>query len=94
MASKPPSAFWPEPCNCRLQAPCVNLSRLPTDKKRLVWQHIQSQHAEVAELLSSDDFNELKRQLSAQFGPVEVGVNLQDIGGSLYGVRRQAKTRD
>ncbi|MCG7586851.1 hypothetical protein [Photobacterium sp. OFAV2-7] len=58
----------------------------------MTWQHIQYSYPALAELLKSDEFNAFKRQLTAHFGPVEIGVNLQDIGGTLYGVRRQTKT--
>lgn len=89
MASRrPKDPGWAEPCLTRPQPPGVSLSRLSPEKKRMTWQHIQHNHPEIAELLKSDEFNEFKRHLTAYFGPVEIGVNLQDIGGSLYGVRR------
>lgn len=104
MACKPPEPYWPwrgyldpgwaEPCLSRLQPPGVSLSQLQPEKKRMVWQHIQTQHPDLAGLLTSGEFDYFKRQLTAYFGPVEIGVNLQDIGGSLYGVRRQTKTRN
>ncbi len=76
----------------RLAVPSVTLSELQPDKKKLVWAHIQQDHAPIAELLKSSDFQQLKTNLEHYFGPVAIGVDLKDIGGTLYGVRRKTKT--
>lgn len=57
----------------------------------MVWAHIQQNHEPIASLLKSAEFQQLKKDLEHYFGPVSIGVDLKDIGGTLYGVRRKTK---
>ncbi|MEI8634694.1 hypothetical protein P4S72_27015 [Vibrio sp. PP-XX7] len=84
--------WYSEPCLTRKAEPFVILSELPPETKKLVWTHIQASHPSVADLLKSDEFQQFRQQLETQFGPVGIGVDLKDIGGSLYGVRRKTQT--
>lgn len=77
---------WAEPCHSRSQPAFINLSRLPKEKKRAVWQQIQRNYPEIAELLKSDHFQVFKAQIVMRFGQIETGVDLKDIGGSLYDI--------
>nr|WP_223159415.1 hypothetical protein [Vibrio sp. Y2-5] len=73
-----------------LHFPSVLLSELEAGKKQQVWAHIQSNYTPIAELLKSDEFQQFKRDLETHFGPVAIGVDLKDIGGTLHGVCRTA----
>lgn len=77
---------WSVPCESRLQPPYLNLSLLPKEKKQRVWKQIQAQHPAIAALLRSTNFKEFKLEIESRFGPVEIGVDLKEIGGSRYGV--------
>lgn len=50
--------YWPEPVEVIDSRPSVNLSALPRDQKRKVWNHLTEHHPEMAKLLfdiGSDD---------------------------------------
>ena len=83
--------WFAEPVITCPRIPGVMLSVLEPDKKRLVWEHLKTNHQSIAGLLTSPEFQQVKAGLEASFGPVKIGVDLKDIGGSLYGVRRQTK---
>ncbi|SIO94684.1 hypothetical protein [Vibrio spartinae] len=83
--------WYSELCITRKQEPFVILSELPAEKKKLVWAHIRTNYPEIADLLKSDELRQFKSRLEALFGPVGIGVDLKDIGGSLYGVRRKTQ---
>ncbi|EGQ9843717.1 hypothetical protein FYU92_06460 [Vibrio cholerae] len=72
--------------------PSVTLSELDPNKKKAVWGRIQNEYPSMADLLKSPDFQQVKQNLEHYFGPVAIGVDLKDIGGTLYGVRRTTKT--
>jgi len=84
--------WYSTPVLTRLTIPSVTLSDLEPDKKQMVWAHIQQDHEPIANLLKSSEFQQVKKELERYFGPVGIGVDLKDIGGTLYGVRRKAKT--
>ena len=84
-----PLWFW-EPVLVRSEMPTVVLTTLPIARKQEVWQHIQHNHKPMADLLKSQEFQQVKQNLERQFGPVNIGVELHRIGGTLYGVRRTA----
>ncbi|KFA98760.1 hypothetical protein HW45_06965 [Vibrio sp. ER1A] len=64
------------------------LTRLAQNKKPYVWAHIKQANPALSELLSSTEFKQFKQQLERYVGPTTIGVDLRDIGGSLYGVCR------
>ncbi|EKA5636510.1 hypothetical protein OKZ62_002426 [Vibrio navarrensis] len=84
--------WFSEPVLTRMAMPTVILSELPADKKKQVWQRIQHDYAPMADLLKSQEFQQVKQNLERLFGPVSIGVELHRIGGTLYGVRRTTKT--
>lgn len=84
--------WYSTPVLTRLAAPSVVLTALEPDKKQMVWAHIQQNHQPIANLLKSSEFQQVKQNLEQYFGPVAIGVDLKDIGGTLYGVRRTTKT--
>lgn len=86
--------WFSEPVITRSAMPSVNLSELASDKKKAVWGRIQQEYPMMAELLKSQEFQQIKQNLERLFGPVSVEVELHRIGGTLYGVRRTTKTKN
>ncbi len=84
--------WYSTPVLTRQTVPSVTLSALDPEKKKMVWTHIQQNHKPIADLLKSHEFQQFKQNLEQYFGPVAIGVDLKDIGGTLYGVRRTTKT--
>ncbi|MCG9597034.1 hypothetical protein L1D15_09880 [Vibrio sp. Isolate25] len=84
--------WFSEPVLTRSAMPSVTLSELAPDKKKAVWGRIQQEYPPMADLLKSQEFQQVKQNLERLFGPVSVGVELHRIGGTLYGVRRTTKT--
>lgn len=66
--------------------------RAASRQEKQVWQRIQHDYTPMADLLKSQEFQQVKQNLERLFGPVSIGVELHRIGGTLYGVRRTTKT--
>lgn len=66
----------------------INLTRLPPDKKRQLWQLIQRHNTPLTQLLKSNEFQTFKQKLEQRFGAVEISIDPRDAGGNENGISR------